>query len=60
MVLLTILFLSQNCNYRLKSAKNIHTLFYSVYASAEEFSPIAFKVRKDQVTGGNFVSSKCV
>ena len=65
MVLLTILFLSLKLivtidSITLKSAKNIHTSFYSVYASAEDFSPIDFKVRKDQVTGGNFVSSKCV
>ena len=44
----------------LKFAKNILASFYNVYARFEEFSLIAFKVRKDQVTGGNFVSSKCV
>ena len=38
----------------LKCAENVHTSFYSVYASFEEFSFIDSKVTKDQATRNNY------
>ena len=37
----------------LKCAENVHTSFYSVYASFEGFSSIDSKVTKDQATRNN-------
>ena len=38
----------------LKCAENVHTSFYSVYASFEGFSSIDSKVTKDQATRNNY------
>ena len=38
----------------LKCAENVHTSFYSVYASSEGFSSIDSKVTKDQATRNNY------